>query len=53
MGQRPSKHAGPTVRSRLRKAQLSFYCEPQDYERLKALSERTGVPQQVYLRQGH
>ena len=39
-------------RSRLKKAQLSFYCEPEDYEKLKALSERTGVPQQVYLRRG-
>lgn len=36
----------------MRKAQLSFYPEPEDYEMLKALSAQTGVPQQVYLRRG-
>ena len=34
-------------RDRLRKARLSFYAEPEDYAALKALSARTGVPQQV------
>jgi hypothetical protein len=42
----------PNSSDRLKKAQLSFYPEPEDYERLKALSEATGVPQQVYLRLG-
>ena len=37
---------------RLRKVQLSFYAEPEDYATLKALSARTDVPQQVYLRRG-
>jgi len=37
---------------RLKKAQLSFYPEPENYQRLRALSARTGVPQQVYLRRG-
>lgn len=37
---------------RLKKAQLSFYPEPEAYAALKALSARTGVPQQVYLRRG-
>jgi histidinol-phosphate/aromatic aminotransferase/cobyric acid decarboxylase-like protein len=42
----------PNSKDRLRKAQLSFYPEPEDYAMLKALSARTGVPQQVYLRRG-
>jgi Ribbon-helix-helix domain len=42
----------PNSSDRLRKAQLSFYPEPHDYARLRALSARTGVPQQVYLRAG-
>ena len=42
----------PNSSDRLRKAQLSFYPEPKDYAALKALSARTGVPQQVYLRRG-
>src|SRR5579862_4137076 len=42
----------PNSSDRLKKAQLSFYPEPEDYQRLRALSARTGVPQQVYLRRG-
>jgi hypothetical protein len=42
----------PNSKDRLKKAQLTFYCEPEDYARLKVLSARTGVPQQVYLRVG-
>ncbi len=42
----------PNSSDRLRKAQLSFYPEPENYARLRALSARTGVPQQVYLRRG-
>ena len=39
-------------KARLKKAQLSFYPETHQYEDLKALSERTRVPQQAYLREG-
>jgi len=42
----------PNSSDRLKKAQLSFYPEPENYQRLRALSARTGVPQQVYLRRG-
>jgi hypothetical protein len=42
----------PNSSDRLKKAQLSFYPEPENYRRLRALSARTGVPQQVYLRCG-
>lgn len=42
----------PNSSDRLKKAQLSFYPEPENYQRLRALSSRTGVPQQVYLRRG-
>lgn len=37
---------------RLKKAQLSFYPEPEQYEALKQLSDRTRVPQQAYIREG-
>ncbi len=37
---------------RLKKAQLSFYPEPEQYEALKQLSAKTRVPQQAYLREG-
>jgi hypothetical protein len=46
------KRRKPNSSDRLKKAQLSFYPEPEDYAALKALSARTGVPQQVYLRRG-
>jgi histidinol-phosphate/aromatic aminotransferase/cobyric acid decarboxylase-like protein len=46
------KRRAPNSKDRLRKAQLSFYPEPEDYEALKTLSAKTGVPQQVYLREG-
>jgi hypothetical protein len=39
-------------RERLLKAQIPFYPEPEAYAALKALSVRTRVPQQVYLREG-
>ena len=42
----------PNSKARLRKAQLSFYPEPAMYEALKALSGKTRVPQQAYLREG-
>jgi hypothetical protein len=42
----------PNSKARLKKAALSFYPEPAMYEALKALSGRTKVPQQVYLREG-
>lgn len=47
-----NKGRKPNSSDRLRKAQLSFYPEPENYARLRALSARTGVPQQVYLRRG-
>jgi hypothetical protein len=46
------KRRGTSSKDRLKKAQLSFYAESEAYERLKGLSARTGVPQQVYLRLG-
>jgi ribosomal 50S subunit-associated protein YjgA (DUF615 family) len=49
---RRNRKRAPNSSDRLKKAQLSFYPEPEDYEALKALSARTGVPQQVYLRRG-
>ena len=46
----------PTKRSnsseRLQKTQTVFYPEPEAYAALKALSARTRVPMQVYLREG-
>ncbi len=47
-----NKGRKPNSSDRLKKAQLSFYPEPESYARLRALSARTGVPQQVYLRRG-
>jgi hypothetical protein len=47
-----SKKRRSNSKARLKKAQLSFYPEPADYAALKALSVRTGIPQQVYLREG-
>jgi predicted DNA-binding protein len=40
----------PNSRDRLKKIATSCYLEREDYLALKALSARTGVPQQVYLR---
>jgi hypothetical protein len=37
---------------RLLKTQLAIYLEPEQAVALKALSARTRVPQQVYLREG-
>lgn len=36
----------------LLKSQVMMYCEPEQAAALKALSERTRVAQQVYLREG-
>lgn len=46
------KRRASNSKQRLKKAQLSFYPEPADYATLKALSAKTRVPQQVYLREG-
>jgi len=37
---------------RLKKIQIAAYLEPEQAEALKALSARTRVPMQVYLRDG-
>jgi predicted DNA-binding protein len=42
----------PNSKLRLKKAQLSFYPEPEKYEALKQLSDKTRVPQQAYIREG-
>ncbi len=42
----------PNSSDRLKKAQLALYLEPQQYESLKSLHEKTRVPMQVYLREG-
>jgi hypothetical protein len=42
----------PPNAKRLQKTQLALYVEPEAAEALKELSERTRVPQQVYLREG-
>jgi hypothetical protein len=39
-------------KSRLKKAALPFYPEPESAQQLRELSARTRVPQQVYLREG-
>jgi hypothetical protein len=39
-------------RARLKKINHSLYLEPWQSEALAAMSEKTGVPQQVYLRVG-
>lgn len=39
-------------RDRLKKSQVSVYVEPKQAAALRKLSERTRVPQQVYLREG-
>jgi hypothetical protein len=40
------------TKSRLKKATLPFYAEPERAQQLRELSARTRVPQQVYLREG-
>jgi predicted DNA-binding protein len=47
-----SKKRKPNSSDRLKKTQLALYLEPEQYGALKALSERTRVPAQVYLREG-
>lgn len=39
-------------KSRLTKVPVQAYLEPEQVAELKALSERTRVPQQVYIRDG-
>jgi hypothetical protein len=39
-------------KARLKKEYLSLYLEPKQAELLRALSAKTHVPQQVYLRMG-
>jgi predicted DNA-binding protein len=38
--------------TRLKKILVSCYLEPEQLERLKALSERTGAPMTHYMREG-
>jgi hypothetical protein len=42
----------PNSSDRLKKIQLALYLEIEQVEALRALSGRTRVPQQVYLREG-
>jgi predicted DNA-binding protein len=47
-----AKARKPNSSDRLKKHQMAIYIEPEQYEALKALSTRTRVPQQVYIREG-
>jgi hypothetical protein len=47
-----TKRRKPNSSDRLLKAHLSLYLEPTQAQALKALSTRTRVPQQAYLREG-
>ena len=42
----------PNSSGRLKKIQLACYLEPEQAAALKALSAKTRVPQQAYLREG-
>jgi predicted DNA-binding protein len=42
----------PNSSDRLKKTQTAMYMEPEQMDALKALSARTRVPMQVYLREG-
>jgi hypothetical protein len=42
----------PNSSDRLRKTQIAAYLEPEQFERLQRLHEKTRVPMQVYLREG-
>ena len=42
----------PNSSDRLKKTQIAAYLEPEQAKALKALSARTRVPMQVYLRDG-
>jgi predicted DNA-binding protein len=46
------KRSKTSIRLRLKKVPVLAYLEPEQVTALKALSERTRVPQQVYLREG-
>ena len=47
-----SKKTKPTNAKRLVKTQVIAYLEPEQATELKDLSERSRVPQQVYMREG-
>ena len=42
----------PNSFDRLKKTQIAMYLEPEQYDALKSLHEKTRVPMQVYLREG-
>ena len=42
----------PNSSDRLKKTQIAMYLKPEQFDALKALSARTGVPMQMYLRKG-
>lgn len=46
------KKAAKTSRERLLKVSVSVYLEKKQADELKALTERTRVPQQEYIREG-
>jgi hypothetical protein len=46
------KKTGAQRRLRLIKVSVQAYLEPKQAEELRALSSRTRVPQQVYIREG-
>lgn len=47
-----SKKSRPTNAKRLVKTQVIAYLEPEQATELKGLSDRTRIPQQVYMREG-
>jgi len=42
----------PNSSDRLKKTQIAMYLEPEQFEALKKLHDKTRVPMQVYLREG-
>lgn len=48
----PPRKSSTSSKSRLVKVPVQAYLEPEQAEALKALSDRTRIPQQVYLRKG-
>lgn len=46
------KKSATSSKLRLLKKQVIAYLEPEQAEELKELSDRTRVPQQVYMREG-
>jgi hypothetical protein len=51
-GRMASKRTKTSIKLRLKKVPVLAYLEPEQAAELKALSERTRVPQQVYIREG-